>query len=157
MRQGISLAALGLCAGLALAGGLAEGQEKAGQVAQGSWPPSVADRIVNVTGIAGFKKPGDQEVLYTVPDDLWLVITDLRTTKTKKMLFPEPDLEVRLKGAKKGTLVIPWQLSGSDFAGNTGSGVGFKFPPGSDVVLARTADGTSRLDCFYFLAGYLTE
>ena len=157
MRQGILLATLGLCAGLALAGSLAEGQEKAEQTSKGTWPPSPASRIINETGTVSFRKTGDSEVIYTVPDNLWFVITDLRTTKTKKQLFPEPDLEMRLPGAKKGTTVIRWELLAPAFAGNTASGVGFKFPPGSEVVLTRREEGGSRLACYYFFAGYLSE
>jgi len=147
---------LGLCVGLVLANNLAEGQAEAEQFVPGIWPPPV-DRIVNVTGIADFRKKDDTMSIYTVPEKYWLVVTDLRTVKTKKLLYPEPNLEMRLPGAKQGTLVVPWELADATFAANSAPGVGYKFPPGSEVVLCRQAEGSSRLDCYFFMAGYLTR
>jgi hypothetical protein len=156
MKQSILMALVGLSAGLVLAGNFAEGQAPS-EPPEAIWPPSVASDIVNQTGIAEFRRQGDSEVIYTVPEDRWLVVTDFRTVKRLRELFPEPNLNWRNPGAKQGTLVIPWQLSVPAFNSSTGSAVGLKFPPGSEVVLERDAGGTARLSCFYFIAGYLTK
>ena len=154
MKPSILMALLGLAVGLVLAGNFAEGQGQT-EAPDRVWPPLPAKNIVNETGVANFRKRGDAEVIYTVPEDRWLVLTDYRTIKQLKELFPEPNLISRVAGAKQGTLVIPWQLSAPSF--NSGSAVGLRFPPGSEVVLERDASGTAKLSCFYFIAGYLTN
>ncbi len=155
MKQHILMLVMGLCAGLVLAGNLAVGQGQDEPVAQ-SWPPEPGRQIVNENGLAGFAKKGRQEVIYSVPEDSWLVITDFRTIKKLKELYPEPDLLNRKEGAKKGSLVLPWQLSAPSFNSNMGSAIGLKFEPGSDVVLQRSRAGTTSMSCYYFFAGYLT-
>lgn len=118
-----------------------------------AWPPDPAERIINLAGEELFSKRNRDQVIYTVPEDFWLVVTDFRRQlPPTTTVDPDLDLVMRPAGSKRDIVVIPHQLSDSV---NMGSAVGLKFPPKSEVVLHRNAELSGDLASLYMLTGYL--
>lgn len=114
------------------------------------------EKIVNVVGDASFKKGHSTEVLYTVPDEHWFVLTGFRRIHTSK-LDPELDLMMGKSGTKDLTLMVPYRLSAALGGTSYGDLVGLKFPPGSSVVLQRNERGSTTQVSQYLLVGYLID
>ncbi|MCZ6793920.1 MAG: hypothetical protein O7J95_09950 [Planctomycetota bacterium] len=108
------------------------------------WPPRPED-IVNLRGFIPGDQIGQGGVIFTVPEDRWLVVTDARLAAA--LTF------VERRGAEE--IEKPFSFGSGNLAVFHFS-VGLTFAPGSEVVV-RHVLGSNGSDTRYNAIGYLTD
>ena len=144
-----NIVAAGMLAAGLLVGGFAAGGAgaplPAPSIQQSTWPPP-PQSIVN---ISSFKLlgPNEMEVIYTVPADSWLVVTDADKVSSK--------VAVGHFGIVEGG-VITALLNATDFFDGYHSATGFAFPPGSEVAVGNGSPSQSEV-VWWDVTGYLVR
>lgn len=111
--------------------------------------------VVNIFNWNGGTIPFGQEiVVYTVPSDRWLTVTDCQAYTTGGTVTDW--------GENNGGLFIARGIAGaasSSYAYHTpvGSQVGWVFPPGSVLVLKNTGSTQTINWYWYYVTGYLSR
>jgi hypothetical protein len=125
------------------------------------WPPDAED-MVTVTDSSVNLSPGASHVVFRVPADRWLVLTEIATAQ---MGNPSPFFRVEERAPGSTLTKLPdffmplWTHNGvlsTQFAHVSTGGVGIAFKPGSHVVITQPA-GTSSFVGAVTVIGYLSR
>lgn len=136
--------ALGILATVLVMGNV-QSQGPSGDHHRTSWPPRPAD-IVNLSGHEVIA-PGEIHVLFEVPANEWLVVTDGDRVSNPVAVG---DFGI-LEGGQFRRL-----LNATDFSEGYHSVTGLAFPPGTSVAVGNLHERTT-VDVWWDVTGYLAR
>lgn len=123
--------------------------------------------IVNLDGTLPGLDPGASQVVYTVPNNKWLIVTDAEASRLNHLLSGSAASQQLIEDVggvqtvkRNENFLTPW-LGHHDNAAPApyNSSVGMAFQPGSEVRIKVPNDyeGPYPIDVSYTLTGYLAK